>query len=480
MSVGIVGGGLLGLGIAHQLAQSGVEVELYEADKRLGGLAGSTKIGGVAVDRYYHAVTTTDDKVVALAEYARAEHPLASARRGLLPRRRRALDVDAQGGPDLPGPADRRQGAARRVRARLRPDQGPHGARRDPRSRRGPASSAATGSGNACGRRCWTPSSTAATTTSRATYLWSRMRRTAGTRSKGGREVMGAIEGGYQALVDRLAERIRALGGTVHTSTPVRHIPVVGLRPRAGRGHRPGPARARHRRDDAAAPEPARASSRRELEDALGPDPLRYMGIVCLVARVKRSVSPYYAINITDRRVPITSVVETTHVVDPEWVDGHLIYVPRYVQSDEPGARSHERGHHRGVPRPCADALPGLPPGGRDREPGGARPRRGAGPRGRRRQPHPARLRGPRTRGGVLGAGAPEHRSRPGNRRGRRTRRRRGPRSALHGQHAAKECSMNLPDIVGVDRRCRLRRRQPGRSACSTKVARSSGSTTSR
>ena len=59
-----------------------------------------------------------------------------------------------------------------------------------------------------------------------ATYLWSRMRRTAGTRSKGGREVMGAIEGGYQALVDRLAERIRGSAARVHTRTPIRHIPA--------------------------------------------------------------------------------------------------------------------------------------------------------------------------------------------------------------------------------------------------------------
>jgi protoporphyrinogen oxidase len=168
-----------------------------------------------------------------------------------------------------------------------------------------------------------------------ATYLWSRMRRTAGTRSKGGREVMGAIEGGYQALVDRLAERIRALGGEVHTSTPVRHIPAsasgralgvvtdAGLQPH-----------------DTVVTTQLRPNLRgllaRELEEALGPDPLRYMGIVCLVARVRKSVSPYSAINITDRRVPITSVVETTHAVDPEWVEGHLIYVPRYVQSTSP------------------------------------------------------------------------------------------------------------------------------------------------
>ena len=43
-----------------------------------------------------------------------------------------------------------------------------------------------------------------------ATYLWSRMNRTSGTRDRKGREVMGAIEGGYQAMVDRLADRIRA------------------------------------------------------------------------------------------------------------------------------------------------------------------------------------------------------------------------------------------------------------------------------
>jgi len=73
-----------------------------------------------------------------------------------------------------------------------------------------------------------------------------------------------------------------------------------------------------------------------DLEAALPADPFRYLGIVCLVARVRKSVSPYYALNITDRRIPITSVVETTHVVDPEHVEGHLLYVPHYVVSDSP------------------------------------------------------------------------------------------------------------------------------------------------
>ncbi len=73
-----------------------------------------------------------------------------------------------------------------------------------------------------------------------------------------------------------------------------------------------------------------------ELERTLGADPNRYLGVVCVVARVSKSISPYYALNITDRRIPLTSVVETTHVVDPERAGGTLLYVPKYVTPDNP------------------------------------------------------------------------------------------------------------------------------------------------
>ncbi len=57
---------------------------------------------------------------------------------------------------------------------------------------------------------------------------------------------------------------------------------------------------------------------------------------MCLVARVRKSISPYYSLNITDRSVPLTTVVESTHVVDPERVGGTLLYVPKYVSPDSP------------------------------------------------------------------------------------------------------------------------------------------------
>ena len=65
--VGIIGGGLLGLGVADKLSAAGIRVTVYESAGRLGGLAGSTTLGGVRVDRFNHAVTTTDERVVDLA-----------------------------------------------------------------------------------------------------------------------------------------------------------------------------------------------------------------------------------------------------------------------------------------------------------------------------------------------------------------------------------------------------------------------------
>jgi protoporphyrinogen oxidase len=65
-------------------------------------------------------------------------------------------------------------------------------------------------------------------------------------------------------------------------------------------------------------------------------DHCRYLGVICLVLRTRRSISPYYHLNITDRSVPLTTVVETTHVVDPAAVGGSLVYVSKYVDPGHP------------------------------------------------------------------------------------------------------------------------------------------------
>ena len=228
-----------------------------------------------------------------------------------------------------------------------------------------------------------------------ATYIWARTRRMGSTRDKSGREVMGWLDGGYQTIIDALEQKIVALGGEVHAGATVEQIAAEG-------GRAVGVVvDGRLQRFDhvlcTLAPPMARRVLAPELAEQAPADHCRYLGVVCLLLRVKRSVSPYYHLNITDRRVPLTTVVETTHVVDPERVGGHLLYVSKYV---DPGHPDHEaspeelerkymdvRAHD--LPRPARrrDRLVGRAAGARDR----------AGAPRRRRQA-PAR--------DVLGAGA--------------------------------------------------------------------------
>jgi protoporphyrinogen oxidase len=72
------------------------------------------------------------------------------------------------------------------------------------------------------------------------------------------------------------------------------------------------------------------------LSPLLGPYPKRWLGVVCLVMKVRKELLPYYAVNICEP-TPITTVVEASHVVGTEHTDGlRLLYLPRYCAPDAP------------------------------------------------------------------------------------------------------------------------------------------------
>jgi protoporphyrinogen oxidase len=333
-SVGIIGGGLLGLTAAYRLAKAGVSVSVYERDAQLGGLAGSTDLGGYRVDRYYHVVLPTDRRVRDLAAdvgLGDDHFRFRTTRVGFYQAGQVTSMSSVRQLLTFPGlrPVDRVRLGAFVARCQLKGEYADlEQIQLEAWLRR------------MCGNRLWNDLWRPLLDSKfdgnfddlPATYLWARTRRMAGTRDKAAREVMGTIDGGYQVLVDRLAERIRALGGEVHTSTPVSFVPCAD-----GRALGVVLDRGLRQHDFVVTTQLRPALGlllAPALQDALGADPCRYLGVVCLVARVRRSVSPYYALNITDRRVPLTTVVETTHVVDPERVGGSLLYVPRYVDPD--------------------------------------------------------------------------------------------------------------------------------------------------
>lgn len=62
---------------------------------------------------------------------------------------------------------------------------------------------------------------------------------------------------------------------------------------------------------------------------------LTYKGNICLVMRLKRSISDYYWTTICDD-LPFVVVVEHTHLTGTEPYDGHIVYLSRYLDISDP------------------------------------------------------------------------------------------------------------------------------------------------
>jgi protoporphyrinogen oxidase len=156
---------------------------------------------------------------------------------------------------------------------------------------------------------------------------------------KAGKELSGHLIGGYQVLAAAMEKAITANRGRVHLGANVKEIVIennraVGLL--TDNGFEPydkiivtTPALAFTRLIPGASEE-----YRRSLSD------IPYLGIVCLLLGLDRSLSPYYTLNITDTTVPFTGLIETTNLIDPRFVGGnHLVYLPKYILPDNPLGR---------------------------------------------------------------------------------------------------------------------------------------------
>lgn len=66
--IGIIGGGLTGLTTAYELTKQDVDVTIFEASDRLGGLAAGYQLAGYRMEQAYHFLYKTDEFILALVE----------------------------------------------------------------------------------------------------------------------------------------------------------------------------------------------------------------------------------------------------------------------------------------------------------------------------------------------------------------------------------------------------------------------------
>jgi protoporphyrinogen oxidase len=329
-SIGVLGGGALGLGAALRLAQAGRKVTLIEREPQLGGLAAGFSVGPSNLEKFYHHIFRTDTTIIGFIKEMGLEGRLIWGRPNTSTLSNGRI-VSLGTIPDLLrlpllGPTDRFRFLSGMAVLKAIPNEkffkGWTAARWMPRL---------------MGRRVysvmWEPilrgKFGARADDIAMSWLWSRVHE----RSLS----LGYLRGGFQQLYDAVGERIRSLGGTVLTGTAAASVRSVDgcveIRTDAGEVHR---------FDQVLATLPTRLFNRLATDMpadfiARYPGPEHFGAHVLILGLDRPLVPDVYWLNINDRDLPFLALVEHTNFMLPADYGGlHLVYLGNYLPMDHP------------------------------------------------------------------------------------------------------------------------------------------------
>lgn len=338
MHVGLIGGGILGITLGYFLSQKGVRVTLFEASDTLGGLAGPIKMDGYNIDRFYHAILTSDAHLAQLFEelsitdqYRCREAKTAFYHQGRLYPMTNIKEFLTF--PPL-GWVDRFRLGLTVVYAKLVRDW--HDTEKVSVEKW-----LTRLSGKHTFDTIWRPLLRAkfdgSFENTPATYIWARLNRVSSTR-KGSqqKEMAGHLIGGYITLIEAMAERICAAGGTIHLNSRIQEI-VVRDGQLAGLKTSNGMVEFDSIVATVQTPFFARLTPGLDQNYRDYLNQTEYLGIVCPLLVLDRPLTGYWTLNVTDESIPFTGVIETTSYIDPQYVGGNcLVYLPKYTLPDSP------------------------------------------------------------------------------------------------------------------------------------------------
>lgn len=335
---GIIGGGVLGMTLAHRLAKQGQHVALFEAAPQLGGLASAWQLGDVTWDRHYHVTLLSDSHLrKLLADLSlEKETQWVETKTGFYVDGRLLSMSNAWEFlrfPPLRLWDKLRLGATIWYASRIKDWRALEKVPVVDWLRRL--------SGERTTNRIWLPLLRAKLGENyrhaSAAFIWAIIARMYAARRTGlKKEMFGYVPGGYARVLGVFEQKLREEGVNLRLGERVVEVrsSEQGLGVTRDDGMveyfdrvvvtTPCPAVAR------VCPELGMA----ETERLNG---VRYQGILCASVLLKKPLAHYYVTNITDDWVPFTAVIEMTALVRPVELGGHhLVYLPKYVPADDP------------------------------------------------------------------------------------------------------------------------------------------------
>ncbi len=336
MHVAIVGGGMTGLSAAYELAKRDIACTIFERDDVLGGLAGSFKVNGVYLEKFYHHLYVSDTEMVKLIEELglgdRLEwkSPLNSYYVNRIYRLSTPLDVLRFKPLNW---IDRFRLGLLAIRARLMKEW------RDLE-----ATTARDWliqmAGQGVYHNVWEPLLRGKFGRYHdqiaAVWFWNKLKLRGGSRGRGQAEKLGYLRGGFGLAIDAFEERLRQMGVEMRTGAPVEQVCVED-------GVAKGViSRGEFHPFDAVLVTTAPAillqiTPHLPADYLARLEKIHYLANVCFIMKLKRSLSSTYWLNLNDPSIPFVAVVEHTNMQRKEEYGGyHLVYLSRYMDPEDP------------------------------------------------------------------------------------------------------------------------------------------------
>jgi len=329
----IIGAGFTGLTAAYELANRGFKVTVLEKDNTVGGLAGSFEINGQRLEKFYHHWFTNDKYVMELIREFKSEENIIfrSTETGMYYSNKifklsRPLDVLKFNALSFVG----------RIRLGLLAVW----ARWIKNWQKLEDKTATEWLTKIGGKEVfsvvWEPLLRGkfgpyANKVS-AVWMWNKLKLRGGSRGKKGEEVLAYYRGGFAALADRIVEKLASLDVKIMINTQVESLSfddekIVTINTRN-----------KNYECDAVIATPAFPIIA-ELIKPYVPiayyhelKKIDYLGNVCLILELDRSLSSVYWLNVNDPNFPFVGIIEHTNFEPKEsYGNKHIIYLSKYL-----------------------------------------------------------------------------------------------------------------------------------------------------
>ncbi len=331
--IAVMGAGPMGLAVAYQLAMDGHHPVVFEADDRVGGMSAAFDFGGLTIERYYHFHCISDSAfLVMLGELGLiGKMHWVVTKMGYFYRGK----LQPWGNPlallqfdGLSFIAKFRYGLHAFLATK----------RKDWRAL---DKIEATGwikawvgaeAYEVLWRRLFEYKFYEYAEGLSAAWIWSRIRRIGRSRYSLFREKLGYLEGGSDTLLQGMKNAIEAHGGEVRLRTPVSRVVIEAgvVKGVESNGEF-------HPFDKIVStiPLPYLPNLMPDLPEEIlnAYRSVKNIAVVCVIAKLRKSVTENFWLNTNDLEMDIPGLVEYTNLRP---LDHHLVYVPFYMPGEHP------------------------------------------------------------------------------------------------------------------------------------------------